>query len=60
VLACVLVRFLEDNEPIADNYLAGITPDRRRQAEDGHNRYLQAHPHDSERDDLLDVSDSRK
>jgi hypothetical protein len=55
VLGCVFVRFLEDNDLIAETYLAGITPDRRRQAEDAHARYLQAHPHDSDRDYLLDV-----
>jgi hypothetical protein len=55
VLACVFVRFLEDNGLIAETYLAGSTPDRRRQAEDAHQRYLQEHPHDSDRDFLLDV-----
>ena len=35
VLACVFVRYMEDNDLIAETYLAG-TGDRRRQAEDAH------------------------
>jgi hypothetical protein len=55
VLACIFVRFMEDIDLIVGTYLAGITPDRRRQAEDAHQRYLQAHPHESDREYLLDV-----
>ena len=44
VLACVFVRYMEDNGLIAETYLAGITPDRRRQAEDAHAGVLQRPP----------------
>src|SRR4051812_34933565 len=54
VLACVFVRYMEDNDLIAETYLAG-TGDRRRQAEDAHEGYFRAHPRDSDRDYLLDV-----
>ena len=55
VLACVFVRYMEDNDLIAGTYLAGLTPDRRRQADDAHAVYFQAHPRDSDREYLLDV-----
>ena len=55
VLAGVFVRYIEDNDLIAGAYLAGITPDRRRQADDAHAAYFQAHPRDSDREYLLDV-----
>jgi hypothetical protein len=54
VLACVFVRYMEDNDLIAETYLAG-TGDRRRQAEDAHEGYFRAHPRDSDREYLLDV-----
>ena len=54
VLACVFVRYMEDNDLIAETYLAG-TGDRRRQAEDSHEGYFRAHPRDSDRDYMLDV-----
>src|SRR3954454_9136973 len=53
VLACVFVRYMEDNDLIAETYLAG-TGDRR-QAEDAHEGYFRVHPRDSDRDYLLDV-----
>ena len=56
VLACVFVRYMEDNGLIAETYLAGITPDRRRQAEDAQQAYLNSRPEDdTDRDYLLDV-----
>jgi hypothetical protein len=55
VLGCVFVRYLEDNDLLATTYLAGLTADRRRQAEDAHAGYFQQHPHDSDREYLLDV-----
>ena len=54
VLACVFVRYMEDNDLIAGSYLAGAG-DRRRQAEDAHEAYFRAHPRDSDREYLLDV-----
>ncbi|MFO0954691.1 MAG: BREX-2 system adenine-specific DNA-methyltransferase PglX [Isosphaeraceae bacterium] len=55
VLACVFVRYMEDNDLIAETYLAGITPDRRRQADDALAKYFQEHPRDSDREFLLNV-----
>jgi hypothetical protein len=56
VLACVFVRYMEDNGLIAETYLAGITPDRRRQAEDAQQAYLNSrHEDDTDRGYLLDV-----
>jgi hypothetical protein len=56
VLACVFVRYMEDNGLIAETYLAGITPDRRRQAEDAQQAYLNSRPEDdTDRGYLLDV-----
>jgi hypothetical protein len=55
ILACVFVRYMEDNDLIAGTYLAGTTPDQRRQADDAHTAYFQAHPRDSDREYLLDV-----
>ena len=56
VLACVFVRYMEDNGLIAETYLAGITPDRRRQAEDAQGAYLNSRPaDDTDRGYLLDV-----
>jgi hypothetical protein len=55
VLAAVFVRYLEDNDLIAGTYLAGLPPDRRRQADDAHAAYFQKHPRDSDREYLLDV-----
>jgi hypothetical protein len=56
VLACVFVRYLEDNALIAETYLAGLTPDRRRAAEDAHLAYVRSQPTDpNDRDYLLSV-----
>jgi hypothetical protein len=54
VLACVFVRYLEDNGLIDETYLAGVD-DRRRAAEDALEAFHRAHPHDTDRDYLLDV-----
>src|SRR5262249_27967601 len=53
--ACVFVRYLADNDLIDDTYLAGATADRRREADDAHQAYFDAHPHDTDRDYLLHV-----
>ena len=55
VLACVFVRFMEDNDLIAETL-----PGRRRATAAGRPRtrtrlYFRAHPHDTDRDYLLDV-----
>ena len=56
VLACVFVRYMEDNGLIATTYLAGQTADRRRQANDAHSAYLNSRPSDdTDRGYLLDV-----
>ena len=49
VLACVFVRFMEDNALIDECWLAG-EGDRRSKAEDAHTLYFRAHPHESDRD----------
>ena len=49
VLACVFVRFMEDNGLIDECWLAG-EGERRRLAEDTHDLYFRQHPHDSDRD----------
>ena len=54
VLACVFVRYLEDNALIDESWLAG-TGERMRQAMDAHEAYFRAHPHDSDRDYFLHV-----
>src|SRR3954447_9354109 len=54
VLACVFVRYLEDNNLIEETYLAGVG-DRRRAAEDALEAFHRAHPHDTDRGYLLDV-----
>jgi hypothetical protein len=54
ILACVFVRYLEDNDLIEETYLAGVG-DRRRAAEDALDAFHRAHPHDTDRDYLLDV-----
>ncbi|GAB2894713.1 BREX-2 system adenine-specific DNA-methyltransferase PglX [Streptomyces mayteni] len=58
VLACVFVRFCEDNRLIERNWLAGVTDketgrDGLRDAEDHHDEYVQAHPDKNDRDWLL-------
>jgi hypothetical protein len=54
VLGCVFVRFLEDNGLIDEPRLSGAG-DRLRGAKDHHTLYFQDHPHESDREYLLDV-----
>jgi hypothetical protein len=54
VLACVFVRFLEDNGLVDPPRLAG-PGERRKLALDQHTLYFRAHPTDSDRDYLLHV-----
>jgi hypothetical protein len=49
VLACVFVRFTEDNHLIDDCWLAG-EGDRRRLAEDTHEIFFRKHPHETDRE----------
>lgn len=49
VLACVFVRFMEDNHLIDECWLAG-EGERRKLAEDTHELYFREHPHDSDRE----------
>lgn len=49
VLACVFVRFMEDNDLIDECYLAG-EGDRRTKAENEHELYFRAHPKESDRE----------
>lgn len=49
VLACVFVRFMEDNQLIDECWLAG-EGDRRKLAEDTNELYFRAHPHESDRE----------
>ncbi len=49
VLACVFVRFLEDNHLIDECWLAG-EGQRRKLAEDTHELFFRAHPHDTDRE----------
>lgn len=49
VLACVFVRFLEDNHLIDECWLAG-EGDRRKLAEDTHELFFREHPHDTDRE----------
>src|SRR5262249_38340724 len=46
VLACVFVRFLEDNRLINECWLAG-EGERRKLAEDTHELFFREHPHDT-------------
>ena len=57
VLACVFVRFMEDNGLIDECWLAGEGAefshdrnDRRRLAEDTHELFFRKHPHDTDRE----------
>lgn len=54
VLACVFVRFLEDNELLARPYLSGPGP-RKQLALDHETAYFREHPHRSHREYLLDA-----
>jgi hypothetical protein len=49
VLACVFVRFMEDNHLIDECWLAG-DGDRRRLADDTHELFFREHPHDTDRE----------
>ena len=49
ILACLFVRFMEDNGLIGECYLAGEA-ERRKLAEDTHELYFREHPHESDRD----------
>jgi hypothetical protein len=49
VLACVFVRFIEDNQLIDECWLAGDGP-RRRLADDTHEIFFRQHPHDTDRE----------
>ena len=49
VLACVFVRFLEDNHLIDECWLAG-EGERRGLAEDTHEIFFRQHPHDTDRE----------
>jgi hypothetical protein len=49
VLACVFVRFMEDNHLIDECWLAG-EKERRKLAEDTHELFFRKHPHDEDRE----------
>ena len=49
VLACVFVRFMEDNRLIDECWLAG-EGERRKLAEDTHELFFREHPHDTDRE----------
>ncbi len=49
VLACVFVRFMEDNQLIDECWLAGEGP-RRKLAEDTHELFFREHPHETDRE----------
>ena len=51
VLSCLFVRFLEDNDLISSNYLAG-DGEKRIVAQNEHELYFKEHPHDSDREYL--------
>ncbi|WP_055627133.1 BREX-2 system adenine-specific DNA-methyltransferase PglX [Streptomyces hirsutus] len=57
VLACVFVRFSEDNGLIADPWLSG-PGDRLAEAQDRHDAYFRANPSKNDRDWLLDSFDA--
>lgn len=49
VLACVFVRFMEDNRLIDECWLSG-EKERRKLAEDTHELFFRKHPHDTDRE----------
>ncbi|MEU2975852.1 BREX-2 system adenine-specific DNA-methyltransferase PglX [Streptomyces hirsutus] len=57
VLACVFVRFSEDNGLIADPWLSG-PGERLAEAQDRHDAYFRANPSKNDRDWLLDSFDA--
>lgn len=54
VIACIFVRFIEDNELINEGYIAG-EGDRGKLAEGNYTIYFRHHPHDSDREYLKHV-----
>lgn len=54
VLACVFVRFMEDNDLIEECWLAGVG-DRRKLAEGAYELFFRQHPHDTDREYLKHV-----
>lgn len=54
VLACVFVRFMEDNHLIDECWLAG-EKERRKLAEDSREIFFRKHPHDTDREYLQHV-----
>ncbi len=54
VLGCVFLRFIEDNFLVDRPWLAGPTRERMALARDRFDTYFRAHPHESDRDYLLD------
>src|SRR5271170_3117573 len=54
VLACVFVRFMEDNHLIDECWLAG-EGDRRKLAEGAHELFFRQHPHETDREYLKHV-----
>jgi hypothetical protein len=55
VLACVFVRYLEDNRFLRGFHLAGPDDDSLGQAKDSFDAFMRRHPDDAERNYLLDV-----
>ncbi len=53
VLACVFLRFIEDNGLVERPWLSGATRALRDLAQDRHEQYFRAHPLHSDRDYLL-------
>jgi hypothetical protein len=55
VLACVFVRYLEDNRFLRDFHLAGPDAEALAQARENFNAFMRKHPDDAERNYLLAV-----
>jgi len=53
VLACVFLRFLEDNRLVERPYLSGATKTQRDLAQDRHEQFFRRRPTDSDREYLL-------
>ncbi|HEY4002038.1 MAG TPA: BREX-2 system adenine-specific DNA-methyltransferase PglX, partial [Candidatus Xenobia bacterium] len=54
ILACVFVRWMEDNDFLTEVFLAG-EDQRMKRAHDTHDQYVNTHPTDSDKDYLLHV-----
>jgi len=54
VLACVFLRFIEDNGLCERPWLSGATKPQRDLAQDRHEQFFRAHPMESDREYLLD------